>query len=108
MVSRMIMLAAASTLAVVSGSQAYVSDNDLARPASGEWLHINGSWDGSRYSTLTQLTPDNASNLNAKWIYSIGGESDTQATPLYHDGLLYLPQDNAVHAVDARSGNRVC
>ncbi len=107
MVSRMIMLAAASTLAVVSGSQAYVSDNDLARPASGEWLHINGSWDGSRYSTLTQLTPDNASNLNAKWIYSIGGESDTQATPLYHDGLLYLPQDNAVHAVDARSGNRV-
>lgn len=102
------LLAAASALVLATtAAQAFVSDNDLARPASGEWLHINGSWDGTRYSTLTQLTPDNAGGLGVNWIYSVGGETDIQGSPLYHDGILYLPQDNMVHAVDARSGARV-
>lgn len=102
------LLAAASSLVIAAtAANAFVSDNDLARPAGGEWLHINGSWDGTRYSTLSQLTPNNAGNLGVKWVYSIGGETDTQATPLYADGVLYLPQDNAVHAVDARSGSQI-
>ena len=101
-------LVAVSALIMAAGmAQADVSDSDLARLAGDEWLHSNGSWDGSRFSTLSQLTPSNAGELHVKWIYSIGGQTDTQATPLYHDGLIYLPQDNAVHAVDARSGTRV-
>ena len=102
------LLAVVSSLVLAATAvQAEVSEADLARPAGGEWLHINGSYDANRYSTLRQLTPDNAGGLSVKWIYSVGGETDAQATPLYHDGLLYLPQDNMVHAVDARSGTRV-
>ena len=102
------LLAAASLLFLAATpAQANVSEADLARPAGGEWLHINGSYDANRFSTLTHLTADNAGDLDVKWIYSVGGETDMQASPLYHDGLLYLPQDNMVHAVEARSGNRV-
>ncbi|MGI9334836.1 MAG: PQQ-binding-like beta-propeller repeat protein, partial [Gammaproteobacteria bacterium] len=88
-------------------AQADVTDQDLARPAGDEWLHGNGSWDGTRFSTLARLSTNNVSNLKVKWIYSLGGETDSQATPLYHDGLLFMPQDNAVHAIDALSGRRV-
>jgi len=102
-----LLLGASASLLLAATAQAGVTDQDLARLAGDEWLHVNGSWDGSRFSTLSQLTPENAGQLSVKWIYSIGGETDAQATPLYHDGMLYLPQDNAVHAVDARSGSRV-
>jgi|TARA_B100000315_G_scaffold259461_1_gene315623 alcohol dehydrogenase (cytochrome c) len=95
-------------VAVAAGAQARgVTDADLARTASGSWLHANGSWDGSRFSNLTELSAGNVSQLGVKWIYSVGGETDAQATPLAHDGLVFLPQDNSVHAVDAGSGARV-
>ena len=96
----------AASILTMAAAQADVSDQDLARAASGEWLHANGDWDGTRYSTVARINTSNVANLKVKWIYSIGGEKDTQATPLYHDGLLFLPQDNSVHAIDAamRSG----
>ncbi len=76
-------------VAVAVGAQARdVTDVDLARTASGSWLHANGSWDGTRYSNLRNLNAGNARNLGVKWIYSLGGETDAQATPLYHDGIL--------------------
>jgi len=99
-------LAAAAALAA-GAAQAGVSDADLARQAGNDWLHANGSWDGNRFSTLTNINASNAGNLKVKWIYSVGGETDAQATPLKHEGLIFLPQDNAVHAVDARTGARV-
>ena len=100
---------AAGASALVLGAaaaRADVSDSDLARLAGDDWLHANGSWDGSRYSTLNQINTSNAANMTVKWIYSIGGETDAQATPLEHDGLIFLPQDNAVHAVNAATGER--
>ena len=106
-VTRLAALAAgASALVLGAAAHADVSDNDLARPAGDDWLHANGSWDGTRYSTLNQINDRNAGNLSVKWIYSIGGETDAQASPLEHDGLLFLPQDNAVHAVNAATGER--
>ena len=79
----------------------------MARPAGTQWLHLNGNWDGTRYSTLSDLNPCNASELKVKWVYSTGAKTDTQATPIYHDGLLYFPQDNSIHAIDASTGARV-
>ncbi len=100
--------ATASALALGAGAAlADVSDADLARPAGGDWLHANGNWDGTRFSTLNRIDTNNAGDLRVRWIYSIGGETDAQATPIEHDGLLFLPQDNAVHAVNAATGERV-
>jgi len=102
-----LLFASTALIATTTVAQADVSDTDLARTAGSEWLHTNGSWDGTRFSTLTELNPSNAHELQVKWIYSIGGETDAQASPIYSDGILYLPQDNAVHAVDAQTGTRI-
>jgi alcohol dehydrogenase (cytochrome c) len=81
-----------------------VTDADLAAPAGNEWLHGNGNIDGTRYSTLTQLTPANAGSLKVKWIAALGGKTDAQATPIYHDGVVIIPQDNRLNGFDAKTG----
>ncbi len=84
-----------------------VTDIMLAANPGESWLHANGNWAGHRYSTLTQLNPESIKGLKLAWIYSLGGKTDAQNTPLYHDGLLYVAQDNTVFALDAHSGKRV-
>ena len=84
-----------------------VSDSDLLAKAGSEWIHVNGDLDGTRHSTLNQINASNASNLEVKWVYSTGGTTNAQGTPIYHDGILFLAQNNSVHAIDAASGKRV-
>src|SRR5436190_1994304 len=84
-----------------------VTDVLLASEAAESWLHANGNWAGHRFSTLTQLNTGNVKNLKLAWIFSTGGKTDAQNTPLYHDGLVYFAQDNTVFAIDARTGRRV-
>ena len=89
-----------------ANDQAVTDSMLLAEPAAS-WLHTNGNLAGHRYSVLTQLNTSNADQLNVAWIFSPGGETDAQNTPLYHDGIVYFAQDNTVFAIDARSGRRV-
>ena len=84
-----------------------VTDSMLLADPAASWLHTNGNLAGHRYSVLTQLNTSNAGDLNVAWIFSPGGETDAQNTPLYHDGLVYFAQDNKVFAIDARSGRRI-
>lgn len=79
----------------------------LAADPGESWLHANGNWAGQRYSVLTQLNPVTARNLKVAWIFSPGGKTDAQNTPLYYDGLVYFAQDNKVFALDARTGKEV-
>jgi len=81
-----------------------VTDADLVAPAGNEWLHGNGNIDGTRFSTLTQLTPSNAGSLKVKWIAALGGKTDAQATPIFHDGVIIIPQDNRLNGFDASTG----
>ena len=79
----------------------------LAVDPAEYWLHTNGNWSGHRFSTLKQLNRTNAVDLKVEWIFSPGGETDAQNTPLYYDGIVYFAQDNRVFAIDARSGQRL-
>lgn len=81
-----------------------VSEQMLAQDPSDSWLHSNGNWAGHRYSVLSQLNNRNAKDLKIAWTTSVGAKTDSQATPLYHDGLIYFPQDNKVFAIDADNG----
>ena len=83
-----------------------VSDSDLFAPAGSEWIHVNGNLDGTRHSTLNQINTNNASDLEVKWVYSTGGTTNAQGTPIYHDGMLFLAQNNSVHAINATTGKR--
>ncbi len=81
-----------------------VTDVMLSADPGESWLHTNGNWAGHRYSTLTQLNSDNAKDMKVAWIFSLGGKTDAQNTPLFHDGLVYAAQDNTVFAIDAATG----
>ena len=42
--------------------------------------------------------------MKIAWIRSLGVKTDVIATPSSYDGLIYLPQDNKVFAIDATNG----
>ena len=103
-------LAAASmTVAMLTAAQAEpVTTDDLlkAQDNAGEWLMYGRDYRNWRYSPLAEITPDNAAKLTPVWALSTGGQfGGLEATPLFHDGVLYFSADYArVFAVDARSG----
>ena len=84
-----------------------VTDQMLGADPGESWLHTNGNYGGHRYSTLTSINVSNAKDLKIAWMFSPGGKTDAQATPSYHDGMIYFPQDNKVFAIDATSGRVV-
>src|SRR5215510_14947239 len=84
-----------------------VTDQMLAGDAGDSWLHANGHWAGHRYSTLTQINASNAKDLKVAWIFSAGGKTDEQNTPLFHDGMVFFAQDNKVFALDGATGSLV-
>ncbi len=99
-------LALAFVVAGLSGGvQAGVSDAQLSAEAGASWLHTNGNLAGHRYSALDQINAGNAKKLKLAWIMSPGGKTDAQATPSYHEGVIYYPQDNKVFAIDGGTGN---
>lgn len=75
------------------------------------WAHYGGSEDGARYSSLSQITTENVTQLEVAWTYNTGdaGErSQIQCQPIVVNGLLYAttPKLN-VFALDAATGAEV-
>ena len=69
------------------------------------WLTFSGSYLGRRYSTLDQITPANAQNLELKWVFQTQSLQRMEATPLVVDGIMYVSQPpNDVVALDAKTG----
>jgi membrane-bound PQQ-dependent dehydrogenase (glucose/quinate/shikimate family) len=85
-------------------------DPALIAPANGEWPEWGGTRAGTRFSPLTQITPDNVGKLQKVWTYRTGvvqqGEtSGMEATPLMVNGTLYFcTQTNIVIALDPETG----
>jgi alcohol dehydrogenase (cytochrome c) len=96
-------------LAAVAAS-AQVSVDRITKSASepGNWLTYSGHYNGNRYSTLTQITPDNVKNLDLQWVLQVqqrGNSDKWEASPLVVDGVLYTVRPpNDVVAVDAVTG----
>jgi alcohol dehydrogenase (cytochrome c) len=97
-------VAALMLAGMATTNAAPVSEQMLAKDPADSWLHANGNWAGHRYSTLKQINTSNAKDLKVAWMTSVGAKTDSQATPLYHDGLIYFPQDNKVFAINADNG----
>lgn len=76
-----------------------------------DWSHYGGPEDGSRYSSLAQITKENVSQLEVAWTYHTGDateRSQIQCQPIVINGLLYgsTPTLN-VFAVNAATGEEV-
>ena len=73
------------------------------------WLTYSGNLNGERYSSLNQITVDNAKDLELKWVLQSRAPAEAaskyEATSLVADGVLYTVQPpNVVVAVDAVTG----
>ena len=85
-----------------------------AIPDAG-WPAYGGDAGGTRYSSLTQISPSNVGELRVAWTFRTGelgqGVKDWQrsafeATPILYDGTLYLTTSSTdVVAVNAATGS---
>ena len=69
------------------------------------WLTYSGTYLGQRYSTLDQITPANAKNLEMQWVFQADSLQKMEASPIVVDGVMYVTQaPNDVVALDAKTG----
>jgi len=69
------------------------------------WLTYSGNYNSQRYSTLSQITPENVKNLEVQWIYQARSLEKFEATPIVVDGIMYTVEaPNNIVALDAATG----
>ena len=86
---------------------AQVTSQRLERAASEprNWMTYGGGYDNQRYSTLNQITRDNAKKLNQVWVVQNQVPGAWESNPLVVDGIMYVTQrPNDVMALDAKTG----
>jgi alcohol dehydrogenase (cytochrome c) len=72
------------------------------------WLTYSRTYNGQRYSPLTELTSANVAGLKSIWTYQIFDIDHFEATPIAVDGVLYVSEPpDTVLALDARTGRRL-
>lgn len=72
------------------------------------WLTYSGNNMGQRYSLLTQITPQNAKDLEMAWLWQARSVEKFEATSIVVDGILYTVQaPNDVVALDAKTGRPI-
>ncbi len=76
------------------------------------WSTYAGAKDGDRYSSNTELTPENVSQLQVAWTYSSNDKdsanrSQNQCNPIMIDGILYATSPRLkLLALDAATGEQ--
>lgn len=88
-------LAVAVSLAACSAPDAGGRTDPLARKAA-EWVTWGGSPYFTRYSALAEIDRSNVGRLEIAWRWQAEPlldrpDSNWKATPLYVDGMLYVP-----------------
>ncbi|HXB72721.1 MAG TPA: PQQ-binding-like beta-propeller repeat protein, partial [Candidatus Acidoferrales bacterium] len=74
----------------------------------GNWLTYSHTYNGQRYTPLTQITAANASQLQAAWAYQVQQPGKFSTSPLAIDGILYITEPGGeVVALDGRTGRPV-
>jgi alcohol dehydrogenase (cytochrome c) len=93
--------------AATSGGVTYARlRNSDAEPQN--WMHYWGSYQGTHYSALKEITTTNVSSLQAKWSIQLPGTSTLETEPLVIDGVMYTSgQPGTVLALDAKSGRQI-
>lgn len=76
-----------------------------------DWSHYGGPEDGSRYSSLSQITTENVAQLEVAWTYRTGDateRSQIQCQPIVKNGILYGSTPTLdIFALDAGTGSEI-
>src|SRR5262245_5840374 len=79
-----------------------------ANQEPANWLTYGGAMTSQRHSGLTQITPQNAKDLELKWVFQSRSLEKHEVTPLVVDGVMYTIQSpNDVIALEAATGKTI-
>jgi alcohol dehydrogenase (cytochrome c)/quinohemoprotein ethanol dehydrogenase len=82
-----------------------VTDAMIAAADGGEWLTYGRDYAEQRFSPLTQIDDKSVGKLGLAWFADLDTARGQEATPLMHDGVLYLTSAwSKVYAYDAATG----
>ena len=82
-----------------------VTDALIGAPPAGEWLSVAGDHNETRYSPLDAISDRNVAGLGLAWSADLDTARGQEATPLMHDGVLYVSTAwSMVKAYDAKTG----
>jgi alcohol dehydrogenase (cytochrome c) len=84
-----------------------LENGQLLNPSPDSWPLYHGDYSGRRHVHLTQITPQNVSNLTLAWAFQTNQTAQIKSSPLLVDGVLYFTVPDNVWAVDARSGHLI-
>lgn len=85
-----------------------VTEADISRGPSGEWLSHGRTYDEKRFSPLKQVDRDSVSNLGMTWMYATGNQRGMETTPIVADGVMYITTAwSRVAALDAKTGRKI-
>ncbi len=82
-----------------------VHASDLLRTKlRDDWPSYNGDYTGRRYSSLTQITPENVHALRAQWVFHSRTLGILEVTPVVVAGIMFVTGSNDAYALDAATG----
>ena len=71
----------------------------------GNWMTYGRTYNEQRFSPLTKISDQNASQLGLAWSYDLDTSRGQEATPIVVDGVMYVSTAwSKVKALDARTG----
>ena len=87
-----------------------VTDAMLRNPDPADWLMIRHDYKASYFSSLNQISAQNAADLHLVWSWAMqdGASNGNQPAPIAHNGVLYLNNAGEVlQALDAKTGELI-
>jgi alcohol dehydrogenase (cytochrome c) len=79
-----------------------------AQADDANWILPGKTYQGNRYTALTQITPHNVGTLGKAWRTNIADDGEQEASPIIYNGVMYIstPHDGVL-ALDAANGKLV-
>ena len=94
-------------LAQPSTSAPTQAELDAADGATNNWLMYNKGYRGERYSTLTQISVDNAAALRPVCMFQLGELGTFSTGPVMYDGIVYVTTHLGTYAIDATTCRKI-
>jgi alcohol dehydrogenase (cytochrome c) len=84
-----------------------VTDAMMKNPDPADWLMIRHDYHANNFSTLNQITANNAQDLRLVWTWALN-EGVNQPAPVVHNGIMFINNPgNIVQALDAKTGELI-
>jgi len=85
-----------------------VTEAILTHPPDDEWPMFRRNYQGWSFSPLSQVNAKNVGMLQLKWAWAMREGGTNEASPLVHDGVMFLANtQGVVQALDTRTGKLI-